>query len=112
MTDLNQNPGQLYDAFVSGLQNYKDPALACVKRGLALSLVGDPEETYFRAVQDAGRVSAVMDLITVQAAGIVDLYYLLAASDRVFLHDLHGIHAHLNRETKTLEGFQPITGED
>lgn len=111
MTDLNQNPGQLYDAFVSGLQNYKDPALACVKRGLALSLVGDPEETYFRAVQDVGRVSAVMDLITVQDAGIVDLYYLLAASDRVFLHDLHGIHAHLNRETKTLEGFQPITGE-
>ncbi len=41
-----------------------------------------------------------------------DLYYLLAASDRVFLHDLHGIHAHLNRETKTLEGFQPITAED
>ena len=77
-----------------------------VKRGVEISENADGD--YANWVSRQTKLQAMMDISAAHKAQPLDIDRWLAADDFNFMHDLIGIHNHINRETGKLENsFMP-----
>ena len=72
-----------------------------VKRGVEISENADGD--YANWVSRQTKLQAMMDISAAHKAQPLDIDRWLAADDFNFMHDLIGIHNHINRETGELE---------
>lgn len=77
-----------------------------VKRGVEISKKAD--KNYANWVSRQTKLQAMMDISAAHKSQPLDIDRWLAADDSNFMHDLIGIHNHINRETGKLENaFRP-----
>ena len=72
-----------------------------VKRGVEISKNADGD--YANWVSRQTKLQAMMDISAAHKSQPLDIDRWLAADDFNFMHDLIGIHNHINRETGKLE---------
>ena len=83
-----------------------DKCFQAVQHGIEISKKADGD--YANWVAGQTKLQAMMDISAAHRAQPLDLDRWLAADDFNFMHDLIGIHSHINRETGKLENaFMP-----
>ena len=78
-----------------------DKCFQAVRRGIEISKKADGD--YANWVAGQSKLQAWMDISAAHRAQPLDLDRWLAADDFNFMHDLIGIHSHINRETKKID---------